>query len=469
MAPLDYCRRKIEMMSEQDLQLQSRLIAATLAQTAKPTKRDRMNGSDKEASRTDGEARQLIKAAIRDITREIESSAVIVAEDIGWLDVNDDKSGYQGIIDAVDQSLYSGIAGISIFLAYAGKLGISEDERGCVDLCLKKLLGPLAAPRTISDWSAFGGAMGTIYALVHLACLSGDRMIVDELTRIELPSESQLLRNEHHDIIAGHAGTILAMLRAFEATGREEYIVLATRLGHRLVELRESDEDSCWWVSPEFGVALTGFAHGAGGIAFALNELGAQTGEMVFSDVARKALNFEQRTYDFAHSDWPDRRPEPGSGEAGSNIAADAWCHGRPGIWLARGLAGGPGVPENETCHPQRLVDTKVGSDCLCHGALGNLDIAITLERSADAASFDSAVLHRAAEIASGIIDGTSRSGLRSGIATPGLMLGLSGMGLSLLRCLYPEQVPSCLTLEGPPAGFKPASRVSTLATRTSI
>lgn len=451
MAPIDYSLRKLALLGEEDLQLQTAFIVQAMGQSAKPARRDReLNAPGTVPALTEADAEERILCAIRRIASEVEDNALIVAGDIGWLDISDDETGYQAVLGIADDSLYSGIAGISMFLAYASKLGISHDERRCVDLCRQKLLRQLDRPGNRPDWSMFGGQGGTMFALVHLAALLHDPQIIEHLTRLELPAESDWAGNPHHDIIAGHAGTILALLQTFEATGREDFLDLAVRLGHRLVATKEGSEDTCWWVSSEFGVALTGFAHGAGGIAFALHQLGMRANTAVFSNVARKAATFEQRTYDFANAGWPDRRPKPGTREVGIEIAANAWCHGRPGIWLARDLMGGQWFSEAEAIWPEQLIRTAVSSDCLCHGALGNLDIAITLNQRAATKASNVVLLRKAAQIASGILDGTSRSGLRTGISTPGLMLGLSGMGLTLLRCLYPEAVPSILALEGP-------------------
>src|SRR5262249_21943753 len=92
---------------------------------------------------------------------------------------------------------------------------------------------------------------------------------------------------------------------------------------------------------------LAGFSHGNAGIAWALLELAALSGAERFRTTALDALAYERSLFSPQQLNWPDlRAPEPVVRNGGSDVPAEtrraqvtfmsAWCHGAPGIGLAR-------------------------------------------------------------------------------------------------------------------------------------
>src|SRR5258708_33077874 len=85
---------------------------------------------------------------------------------------------------------------------------------------------------------------------------------------------------------------------------------------------------------------MTGFSHGAAGIAYALLRLYAASGEVRFHEAAEEAINYEQRLFMPNANNWPDLRPRANDDSGGPAFGV-SWCHGAPGIGLAR-LGGFP-------------------------------------------------------------------------------------------------------------------------------
>ena len=82
---------------------------------------------------------------------------------------------------------------------------------------------------------------------------------------------------------------------------------------------------------------LTGLAHGGSGIALSLMELHAATGRPEMLDLAREAFAYEDRFYSAARGNWLDVRfPHSTDGEEPEGRFQVAWCHGAPGIAIAR-------------------------------------------------------------------------------------------------------------------------------------
>ena len=190
---------------------------------------------------------------------------------------------------------------------------------------------------------------------------------------------------------------------------------------------------------------MAGFSHGAAGIAWALLALFARTRAERFRTAARGGIAYERSVFSAEAGNWRDLRdPE-------QVRFPTAWCHGAPGIGLAR-LCGVPlleddGIRADIATALQTTLATGFGCNhSLCHGDLGNLELLL---RSGEPSWRDTA--HR---LAGAILDSARQHGWRCGtpmeVESPGLMTGLAGIGYGLLRLTAPARVPSVLTLEGP-------------------
>src|SRR4029077_423678 len=119
----------------------------------------------------------------------------------------------------------------------------------------------------------------------------------------------------------------------------EEAIEQAVACGDHLLARSTDYPSGCGWIRPEIApVALAGFAHGVAGIAWALDALSHATGIDRFAVRARWALEYERTLFSDSVENWRDVRERGRSGD-GPDAAAKfstAWCHGAPGIGLAR-------------------------------------------------------------------------------------------------------------------------------------
>ena len=106
------------------------------------------------------------------------------------------------------------------------------------------------------------------------------------------------------------------------------------RCGDHLLQKRSAtDAGHCAWRLPWTSRPLTGFGHGAAGIACALARLGHATGERRFVDAACEGIAYECAVFSVEAGNWPDFRGLPG--ETGP-VYMNAWCHGATGIGLGR-------------------------------------------------------------------------------------------------------------------------------------
>jgi lantibiotic modifying enzyme len=98
-------------------------------------------------------------------------------------------------------------------------------------------------------------------------------------------------------------------------------------------------------------------------------------------------------------------------------------------------------------------------SHSLCHGSLGNLELLLRAGEVVGSAKWR----HEAERTASALLDAAERDGWRCGtphgVQAPGLMTGLAGIGLGLLRLGAPSAVPSILALDPPGQPVRRAAR----------
>jgi lantibiotic modifying enzyme len=100
----------------------------------------------------------------------------------------------------------------------------------------------------------------------------------------------------------------------------------------------------------------------------------------------------------------------------------------------------------------RKTVESDFGRNhCLCHGDLGNLDLLLHAAQPVDDSWWRQAGKRLASETLVGIAERGCLCGTQTSLASPGLMIGLAGIGYGLLRLACPERVPSVLVL-APPA-----------------
>jgi lantibiotic modifying enzyme len=125
---------------------------------------------------------------------------------------------------------------------------------------------------------------------------------------------------------------------------------------------------------------LTGFSHGAAGIAYALLRLYAATTDRAYLAAACEGISYERSVFSEAAGNWPDfRAVAERDGQLGFMIS---WCHGAPGIGLAR-LGGLPVLATEEIFHDIEVAlhttqaCSLAGVDHLCCSSFGRAEVLL--------------------------------------------------------------------------------------------
>jgi lantibiotic modifying enzyme len=340
--------------------------------------------------------------------------------------------------------LYAGTSGVALFLhVLAEATGESIFKRTAEGglrqaLTAAERIQPAGRPGFYMGW---GG-------IAHALLRAGR---VDEALKItaRIPIE---IEGHELDMISGSAGAIAALLNLAACTGETELVEAARRHGDLLIaEAQETECGLSWRTLRDSGAQarpnLTGFSHGAAGIAWSLLELWVATGEDRYRWAAEEGFRYECSCYSAERENWPDFRYDPVE-------YAVTWCHGAPGIAFSRlrawQILGSPIYREQADaalrCTAHELANSAPVNFSLCHGLAGNADLLLYSRHV-----FGGTSNGLPEEIAMEGIERyqTKRSPWPCGLPgvgeTPGLMLGLAGIGYFFLRLVDSERYSSVL------------------------
>jgi lantibiotic modifying enzyme len=415
--------------------------------------------------------------------------------------------GVEVTYKALGPDLYAGTAGVGIFLA---ELGCAIDEvqvRGCAVAALRHAASRADSAAQLTPLGLYGGRLGVALALAYGARLLGEPEL-DAAARAIVRAEGRAGRGEaregearegavkggttegnaaqggsrrardyeEFDLISGRAGAIVGLLALTAILEEPDLLERAVEHGEALLAMASRDAGGLSWRAPGATAderPLTGLSHGAAGVASALLELAAASGEARFHSAALEAFAYERALFDERMGNWPDLRESIRAVTGDTPTYATFWCHGAPGIALSRirALELGaqmPGAARTAQLQAEDRLRTEAGaalettaawvraalgagavSYSLCHGLAGNAEIVAEGRRVEDPPGLSTCQL--AADVGSHGIERyrSSESGWPSGVQggeAPSLFLGDAGVGRFYLRLARPE-FPSLLAI----------------------
>ncbi|WP_229865943.1 type 2 lanthipeptide synthetase LanM family protein [Streptomyces spinoverrucosus] len=472
-SPLAAVRDRLAALGSDDLAFQERVIRSCVAATAMGESEARWPNWHRERLGTGATPEVFAEEALR-VARRLADLCVRDDHGLGWIGLDLVDETYWQYAPA-PIGLYTGTAGIAHGLdavaAVTGDEETGELARAAFDQVAKRsiliaetLAGlekkPGAAEFGIGAFGPFGGA---IYALSH-AAVRHDRPDYATAATALLPAIAQLVSEDPLlDVVSGSAGAILSLLSLESAAPGCGALALAVRCADRLLATRQPAADGWGWATPINPEApLAGFSHGASGIAYAFARLHQVAPRPEYVAAVRHALRYEATVYDPELRTWRDLRPA----NLGGRTVMNAWCHGAPGIAMARAEFERMGiVPDlaeliEQDRHWAVLASISTGLDLdpvsglgnhsLCHGDVGNL---LTIEAACqpDAEPEVAELLPRVWNTL--LHEGRENGwlcGVPNGVETPGLMTGLAGIAWGLARMADPARVPDLLRLAGP-------------------
>ncbi|MBV9033044.1 MAG: type 2 lantipeptide synthetase LanM, partial [Acidobacteriaceae bacterium] len=446
--PLALAKRKLDKLSEGDLERQLWIIRASLATLSpEPSVSPRhwnLSSSAPSSPEAPLSSDHLIARAMA-VGDRLARLAHREGDKASWIGLATSDEHRRHLSPSA-HDLYDGLPGIVLFLSYLSTITGEDRYRDLAQCGLRALQAQLDSLDI--SWlgiGGFSGVGGVVYALCHLSAIWSDATLA-EMAERALDGASKAIDSDNRlDVIAGSAGFALALRSLGEIRPSMRIAELQRACGERLLLTARRSEQGLGWVSPDGAVPLTGFAHGNAGIAYALLSIADDR----FREAAESAIAYERAVFSPANGNWPDLR-EPSSG-----IYAMAWCHGAPGIGLGRlssiATLDDPLIrKEIEIALNTTVLKGFAKTHIVCHGDLGNVDILLQASEVLREPRWKQHAYHQAARILSAARDGTWRFENALNVESPGLMTGLAGIGYVLLRLANPSLIPCVLALEPP-------------------
>jgi len=454
-SPMERVLSKLAGLGTLDRQRQEWFIRASLV--TRPRTTDVMAAHPRLAPAAvegTGPGRAELVAAARAVGDRLAELAIRRDGRVNWLglDLTDALNG-RWQVNPLRCDLFSGFPGLGVFFA---RLGQVTGERRFSDLARDAMW---SIPNFLVEYDkkpdhikpqlfgvgGFNGLGGLAYAALHIATATGDQALLDIVERSVRLAEPVLDGDELLDVVGGSAGAIGALLAVHSATGLPEARALAIRCGERLLDHALPQEHGLAWPSIiATSAPLTGFSHGTAGIGWALIRLGEATGQSRFVEAGLAAFAYEHAEFRPEWGNWPDYRIEDGDPDAPVSHM-HAWCHGAPGVGLARAALPAGARSERTDTDLDRAIRSTLsagfgGNHSLCHGDLGNAELLVVAGTPTG---------HVAAHVLESLAATGPRCGTPYRVETPGLMTGLAGIGYGLLRLADPA-TPSVLLFEPP-------------------
>lgn len=377
--------------------------------------------------------RQTLEESVRRIADLVASRAVRVDGTVSWLVLGENHRVRHRQLMPIGPDLYSGRAGLGVFLAaYAAYAGDDACARLATD-CLRPLAQFAAPPGPATRGGALTGTASAVYGLALGAALLADEGLADgartaaSAVAETVDSLEQSEGVDPGDVASGALGAALALAAAARYGAGPDATAGAARLGAAVLDGLDTATDA----QGGGRTPAPGVAHGLMGRALAFDRLHETTGDAHFAAAADAAVEQADATLAArARSGGP---------------LANSWCQGSAGIAaVALALDGRCDAPSWRARIAETLDSARraapVPDASACCGAGGSVDVLLL--------AGDAAGARAAADALAPTVDGDWPLGSQRGVAPLllGFHRGLAGIGYVLLRALEPTRFPSVLT-----------------------
>jgi type 2 lantibiotic biosynthesis protein LanM len=359
----------------------------------------------------------------------------------------------------ISYSLFDGSCGVALFLAALKKVTGNTEFHNLALAALQPIrrhLQRTESRQKLAGDLGIGGAVGLgsiAYTLARISQFLNEPGILENARQAAyLITPERIAVEQQFDIIGGVAGAILGLLPVYDLTIDPGIWERAIACGNQLLNNRVVSKARYRSWATLGGKLLTGFSHGAAGIAYALLRLYASTQNTFFLEAGNEAIAYERSVFSLNAGNWPDFR----SFMIGQTTFISSWCHGAPGIGLARlgslRILDTPEIRQDiETAIRTTQQVSLEGIDHLCCGNLGRIEVLLVAAQKLPQPE----LLDLTQKQTSWVV---TRAGKNSyfhlipnfhrEFYNPGFFQGKAGIGYQLLRLAYPNSLPSVLLWE---------------------
>lgn len=385
--------------------------------------------------------------AKNDIDRGLLETAIVLGETVVSKGITGSDSGlaWLGLVykptisrfrySVLGSGLWDGNIGIALFFAALAKVTRESQwyeytEQTLIPLQSSYTNLNLSQRSRISSEVGIAGLGAMIYGLEIISNLLDNPSPKLTSQKILECITSELIESDiHFTTLNGAAGGILGLLAIAESSPIA--LDLARKCGAHLVSQKGTDEKT-----PK----PIGFANGMSGIAYSLLRLYQATGDEIYRETAKEAIAYEHLSFDSQSKLWTDIRTNP------PHVSL-SWATGAAGIGLARlGELSDLDIPNirEEIDHAiQAIKRYSLGDeDDLLWGNCGRIETLLVA-----ANKLNDPDLSDLAKSFGSTIQKSHQSLIKDKnyFVNPSFLHGISGIGYTLLRLIYPDLLPCIL------------------------
>lgn len=403
--------------------------------------------------------REPYKQAAVTIANTICRDAIWQGNTCNWtgLATEDGPMGRTVYTRALPPDFYDGIAGVIFFLLQVYRIHPHPVILKILKGALQQLMTGEPDEKNFLN-GFYQGKAGVIYVLKTAAQILHDNKMDKEaekrLSDLLVSADGE----EQTDIISGLAGIILFLLYLYRLDNKREDLLNQTvKFGKSLLKKAEKSDIGYSWKTIDTALRnLTGYAHGASGIATALIDLYAITKDEDILTGIKEAFRYENSFFNPIKQNWPDFRFDNIAKKPEDEVCSLAWCHGAPGIGLARlrayEITGDQSFLDDGMkaldVTRKYLGDDMVNDYTLCHGLFGNASLLLKATSVLKDEIFEKEVAELADKCLQQFIHRNIPvpNGYHSSKESPCFMQGNSGIGYFFLQLYDPVLFPSMLS-----------------------
>ena len=247
--------------------------------------------------------------------------------------------------------IFNGNSGIALF--YIGVFELSgnrEDLKMAEDIMDKVLQSEdVLSPRSFGFYT---GLTGVAYVCIKLYELNKEEKYLQRACRLMLDNKENIVNNTAKaDLLSGYCGSLLVMTLLYHHLKTKNLLVVVHQLINRVINEARISEIGLKWdynQSKSAFDSLTGFSHGASGIAYCLMQVGNYFKNDGLIYLAEQTLAYEMQYFYAESGNWLDLRlgkyrlSLPNIHQWDLNIflpemkKVNSWAHGAGGVGLAR-------------------------------------------------------------------------------------------------------------------------------------
>jgi len=464
----DQVLSRLNSMNNEDLEVQTRIIQLVFHSKVARTSEFNPSASTLDKARSIAnyhfDTDELVQYA-HDIALKLGHDVITGSDGSAtWIGLTFIPSVERFQIQPLGSSLYEGYLGTALFLA---AMQYVKPNTRFGELALQAVL-PIrrvlsgshnATAIEFAHDIGIGGAKGigsVIYSLAKISkFLDIPELLHDALRASELLTLEIVALDNSYDVIGGAAGAILSLLALYSQTNELDLLTRAVYCGNHLLKYCQtayagySDRTKGRNSKP-----MSGFSHGAAGIAYSLFKLYEVTQDRSYFETACQAIAYERSIFSPSRRNWPFASSVPSSSD--EPVFWSTWCYGAPGIGLGR--AGGLSLygSEDVLAEIEIAIETTRSTnlqdiDHLCCGNMGRAEVLLATSRVMSRPDWH----QEANKLAAIVIQRSLEKGgyqlfpeLPPSVFNPSFFQGAAGIGYQLLRLACPDSLPSILMWE---------------------